>query len=111
MFALFGRPLSSREKLIQGVRFNAGLELLMKPIKHMSTMATQDFTPGLPDSDMALPLQLQAYAFFFQKDRGEHHQSPEAHNGLGTHQLILVQAQFFLAIAEEDFDVPTSSNV
>src|SRR2546428_11296326 len=64
MFALFGRPLSSREKLIQGVRFNAGLELPMKPIKHMSTMATLDFTPGFPDRDMALPLLLQAYAFF-----------------------------------------------
>src|SRR5690348_5272984 len=83
----------------------------MKPIKHMPTMATLDFPPGLPDSDMALPLCLQASAFFLQKDIGEHHQGPEAHNGLDTHQLVLIQAQFFFAITKEDFDVPASSDV
>src|SRR6266566_4911413 len=83
----------------------------MKPIKHMPTMATLDLTSGFPDSDMALPLRLQACAFFLQKDIGEHHQGPEAHNGPDAHQLILIQAQFFLAIAKEDFDIPTSCDV
>src|SRR5207249_8556463 len=83
----------------------------MKPIEYMPTMATLDLTAGLPNPHVALPLRLQACALFLQKDIGEHHQCPEAHNGFGTDQLILVQAQFLLAVAKEDFDIPASSDV
>src|SRR5712692_10482029 len=107
MFALFGRPLSGGEEFIQGVRLNARLELPMKPIEHMSAMAALDLTPGLANSDLTLPLLLQAVALFLQEDIGEHRQGPEAHNSSGAHHLILVQAQFFLAIAKEHLDVPT----
>ena len=111
MFALFGRHLSSREKFIQSIRLNAGLELLMKPVEQMSTMATLDFTPGFPDRDRALPLRLQACAFFLQEDIGQHGQGPETHDGDGAHQLIVIQAKLFFAIAKEDFDVPTCGDV
>ena len=67
MFALFGQPLSSREKFIQGVGLDAGLELPMKPIEHMAPMTALDFTAGLANGDMTLPLLLQTVAFFLQK--------------------------------------------
>lgn len=78
----------------------------MKPIEHMTTMATLDFLPGLSNADMALPLLLQAVALFLQEDIGQHGQRPEAYTGRCTHQLLLVQAQFFLAIAKEDLHIP-----
>ena len=54
---------------------------------------------------MTLPLFLQAVALFLQEDIGQHRQGPEAHDGGGTHHLILIPAQFFLAIAKEDLDL------
>ena len=42
------------------------MELPMKPIEQMPPMATLDLTARLPDGDMALPLGLQAIAFFFE---------------------------------------------
>src|SRR6266496_3044464 len=81
MFALFGRHLSSREKFIQSIRLNARLELLMKPVEQMSSMATLDFTPSLPDGQRALPLRLQAVALFLEEDIGQHGQGPETHDG------------------------------
>src|SRR6266851_5257956 len=83
----------------------------MKPIEHMSAMAALDLTPGLANSDLTLPLLLQAVALFLQEDIGEHRQGPEAHNSSGAHHLILVQAQFFLAIAKEHLDVPTGRDM
>ena len=74
MFALFSQALSGREKFIQSVRLNAGLELSMKPSEQMSPMATLDFTPSLPNGDRALPLRLQAVALFLKEDIGEHRQ-------------------------------------
>ncbi len=77
----------------------------MKPIEHMPPIATLDFAPGLANGDMPLPLGLQAVAFFFQKDIGQHRQGPEAHNGHHAHQLVLIHAQFFFAIAKEDLNL------
>src|SRR6266516_565882 len=108
MFALFGRLRSGGEEVVQGVRFNARLELPMKPIEHMPPMATLALTAGLANGDVALPLLLQAVALLLQEDIGQHRQGPQAHNGRRAHHLILIQAQFFLAIAEEDLNVPTS---
>ena len=68
----------------------------MKPIEQVPPMAALDFTPSLPNGDRALPLRLQAVALFLQEDIGQHGQAPEAHNGTCAHQLILIQAQFFL---------------
>jgi hypothetical protein len=111
MFALFGRPISGREKFIQRIRLNAGLELPMKPVEQMPPMAALDLPSGFANGDVALPLFLQTVALFLQKDIGQHRQRPEAHNSGGAHQLILVQAQFFLAISKEDFDIPTCRDV
>jgi hypothetical protein len=83
----------------------------MKPIEHIPTMAALDLTAGLANGDMTLPLLVQAVALFLQEDIGEHRQSPEAHNGDRAHHLILIQAQFFLAIAKEDLDVPTGRDM
>src|SRR5258708_17037430 len=82
------------------------MELFMKPSEQMSSMATLDFTASLPDGNRALPLRLQAVALFLQEDIGQHRQRPETHNGGGAHQLIVIQAQLFFAIAKEHLDVP-----
>ena len=81
----------------------------MKPIEHMSAMAALDLPSGFANGDMALPLFLQAVAFFLQQDRGQHDQGPEAHDRRGTQQLLLVQTQFFLAIPKKDFDIPAAA--
>src|SRR5712692_659887 len=83
----------------------------MKPIEHMPTMAALDFLPSLTNSDMTLPLCLQAVALFLQEDIGQHRQRPEAHDGRRAHHLILIPAQFFLAITKEDLDVPAGSDM
>src|SRR5438045_2773315 len=101
MFALFGCHFSSREKFIQSIRLNGGLELLMKPVEQMSSMATLDVTPSLPDGNRVLRLRRPPVALFLQEDRGQHRQRPETHAGGRAHQLILVHAQLFFAIAKE----------
>src|SRR2546421_4854393 len=83
----------------------------MKPIEHMSPMTALDFTACLPNSDMTLPLHLQAVALFLQKDIGQHGQRPEAHNGYRTHQLILIQVQLFFAIAKEHLNLPARGDM
>src|SRR5712671_6002556 len=80
----------------------------MKPIEDLSTMPTLHFTPCLANRDMTMPLCLQARTLFLQEDISEHRQRPEAHNSDRTHQLILVQAQLFFAIAKEHLNVPAS---
>jgi hypothetical protein len=110
-FALFGRLLSGGEEVVEGVRFNTRLELSMKPIEHMQTMAMLDLTSSLANGRMALPLCLQAVAFFLQEDIGKPRQGSEAHDGYCAHQLVLIQAQFFFARAFETLVVPTSSDM
>src|SRR5258708_1137118 len=78
----------------------------MQPLKQAATMATLDLAASFANSDRALPREAQALLFFLKKDVGEHRQRPKSQNGRSTHQLIVVQAQFLLAIAEEDLDVP-----
>ena len=67
-------------------------------------MAALDLTAGLAHSDVALPLPLQAVALLLQEDVGQHRQGPEAHDGRRAHHLILIQAQLFLAITEQNLN-------
>src|SRR2546421_12861233 len=83
----------------------------MKPVEQIPPMTTLDLALRLADRDRALPLCLQANAFFLQEDIGQHGQGPETHDSDGAHQLILIQAQFFFAIAKEDLDIPPCSDV
>jgi len=78
----------------------------MQPMEHLPAMATLDFTSGLANGNMTVPLCLQAVALFFQEDIGKPRQSPEAQDGDRGHHLILIQAQFFFAGAFEDLNVP-----
>jgi hypothetical protein len=82
------------------------LELRMKPLEYLATMTMLDFPSHLANGEGKLPLLLQAVALFLQKDIGQHRQGPEPHNSGRSHQVIVIQAQFFLPIAEEDFDIP-----
>src|SRR5712691_10533762 len=79
----------------------------MQPHKQAATMATLDLASSFANGDRALPRDTQALLFFLQKDVGEHRQRPKPQNGRSIHQLIMVQAQFLLAIAEEDLDIPS----
>lgn len=56
MFALFGEPTSGGKELVERVRFNARLELLMKPVKDMATMAMLHLPACLSNGDMRGPL-------------------------------------------------------
>ena len=77
----------------------------MKPIQKRSTMATLDFAAGLANGHRVLTVLLQPIAFFLQEDVRKPRQGPETQERRSTHQLILVQTQFFLAIAEKHLDV------
>src|SRR5262245_17297029 len=111
MFALFGEPSSGGKELVERVRLNTRLELLMKPVKDMATLATLDFTTCISNGDMTLPSLLEASTLFLKEDIGQHGQSPEAEDGGRTHELIVIQAKLFLAVAKEHFDVPPSRDM
>ncbi len=78
----------------------------MKPIEDRATMATLDVAPSLANGHRALTLLLQPVALFLQEDVRQQGQRPETQERRGTHQLIVVQTQFFLAIAKKHLDVP-----
>ena len=84
---------------------NAGLKLLKKPEKQQAPMAALELAASLANGDRALPLLRHSVLLFLQEGRGEHRQGPEAQESGGAHQLVVIQAQLFLAIFEEDLDV------
>ena len=78
----------------------------MQPLKQAATMTALDLAPSFANAHRALPQDAQALLFFLQKDVGEHRQRPKAQESPRTHDLVMVPAQFFLAILEEDLDLP-----
>src|SRR5207245_11562249 len=98
-------------RMHEGVMMSGGYAKPMKPVEYLSTMVGVGLPSGVANGDMALPLFWQAVAIFLQKDVGQHGEGPEAHKSSGAHQLILVQAQFFLAISKEHLDVPPCGDV
>ncbi len=74
-------------------------------------MTTLDSPLRLANGDLALPLCLQAISLLLHEDIGKHCQGLEAHNGGGTHELVVIQAQFLLAITKKHFDVPPRRDV
>jgi hypothetical protein len=78
----------------------------MQPVKQTTTMATLDFASTFANGRWALPPDLQTVLLFFQKDVDQQSQSPEAHQSLGAHELVMVQSKLFFAVGEEDFNVP-----
>ena len=78
----------------------------MQPLKQTATMATLDLASSFANGNRALPRDPQALLFFLQKDVGEHRQRPKPQHGRSAHQLIVVQAEFLLAITQENLDVP-----
>jgi hypothetical protein len=83
----------------------------MQPLKQAMTMATLDLAPCFANAHRALPCDLQAALLFFQKDVGQHRQCPKAQQGLGVHELVMVQTQFLFAIGEENLSVLASRDV
>src|SRR5712692_2143373 len=78
----------------------------MEPLKHMTTMTTLDLTSSFANGHWTLPRDPQTLLFFLKKDVSEQSHRPKPQNGRSTHQLIVVQAQFLFAIAEENLNVP-----
>src|SRR5579863_427622 len=78
----------------------------MEPLKQTATMATLDLASSFANGYWTLPQGPQALLFFLKKDIDEQSQRPKPQNGRSTHQLIVVQAQFLFAIAEENLNVP-----
>ncbi len=80
----------------------------MQPLEDVSTMAALDFASRFSNGDRALPLDLQAVLLFLEEDISQHGQSPEAQDGGGAHQLIVVQAEFLFAIARSGPQSPSA---
>src|SRR5712692_10399975 len=78
----------------------------MQPLKQTAPVAALDLAPSFTNTHRALPQDPQALLFFLQKDVGEHRQGPKAQQGRRAHELIMVPAQLFLAILEENLDLP-----
>src|SRR5712692_959371 len=78
----------------------------MQPLKQTAPVAALDLVPSFTNTYRALPQDAQALLFFLQKDVGEHRQGPKAQQGRRTHELVMVPAQLFLAILEENLDLP-----
>ena len=107
IFALFQTASRlSREEFKERLISNILLELLSEPKQELASMKTLDLATCLADGDGALPLLLQTVPLFIEKGVGEQGQAPKAHKRGGTHELILIEAELFLAIGKEDFDVP-----
>src|SRR6266699_5077350 len=79
---------------------------MMQPLKHKATLAALELPASLAQGNGTVPLSLQAGLLFLQEDGSQQGQGPEAYNGRGAHQLIVIQAQFLFAILEQDFDIP-----
>jgi hypothetical protein len=78
----------------------------MEPLKQTATLATLDLASSFANGHWTLPQNTQALLFFLKKDIGEQSQRPKPQNGRNTHQLIVIQAQFLFAIAEENLNIP-----
>src|SRR5512135_3000052 len=102
---------SSREKLKEGLSSRASLERLLKPEQELSSMQTLEFPACLANRNRALLRGLQLCPLFVQKRIGEQGQAPETHERLGTHELILVQAQLLLPIGKKDLDIPACADM
>ena len=74
MFADLGGAASSGQQVVQGVRLNAGLELVKEPVKQQASMTTLDLATRLANRDRAMPLPRHSVLLFFQKGRGKHRQ-------------------------------------
>ncbi len=98
-------PRLSSEEFKQRRVSDPLLELLSKPKQELASMKTLDLAARLANGEGALPSLLQMSPFFIEKRVGEQGQTPEAHERGGTHELILIQAELFLAISKENFDV------
>lgn len=82
------------------------LELLAKPEEKRALMKTLDLPTHFATGDRALPWLLHAISCFIEKGAGKQGQTPKAHERRGTHELLRVQAERFLAIGSEDVAVP-----
>ena len=96
---------SSREELKEGLSSRASLERLLKPTQELPSMQTLELPACLANRHRAVLRGSQLCALFVQKRIGEQGQAPETHERLGTHELILVQAQLLLPVGKKDLDV------
>ena len=66
---------------------------------------------GLADGDRTLLFRLKSAAFLIEEEVGKHDRGPEALDGSGAHELIMVEAQELLDIGKELFHIPALGNV
>ncbi len=76
--------------------------MLIEPVEHVMMMNALNLSTCLADGNVCLPLLAEAVAFVIQEDIGCHDQGPEAMNGSGTHDLVLVETKEFLGVGKED---------
>lgn len=78
----------------------------MQPLTHQTTLAALDVAASLAQGDGTRKRRVHAGLLFLQEDASPQGQKPETHDGGGTHQLRVIQAEFLVAIAKEDVHIP-----
>ncbi len=66
---------------------------------------------SLADGDMTLLLQGQPCPLLLDKRIGGEDQGPEAHNGRGRHELVLIQAEQIFGVAKKHLHIPPRGDV
>ena len=84
---------------------------MVKPVEQVRAVSTLNMATGLADGDNASLLDLESASFLIEEKVGKHDQGPEALDGSGAHELIMVEAEEFLDIGKELFHIPALGNV
>src|SRR3989304_516769 len=83
----------------------------MNPIHDVTPMPALHFTTGVTKRNMDVLLTLQAVTLFIQENVSSHNERPKAQDSGGIHELVVVKTQQVFGVAEQDFDVPTGSDM
>src|SRR3989304_352243 len=83
----------------------------MNPVHHMTPVPTLHLTAGVTESDMGVLLMVQSGTLLVKERVSGHDERPEAQDGGGLHELVLVETKQVFGIAEQDLDVPSRGDM
>ncbi len=90
-----------RELIVEGVGIDASVDFVLNPTQEVAIMEALQRPAGLAAGDVALLLLDQPRPLLLCKGVGGAHQGPEVHDGRSGHELVLIQAEHLLGIAEK----------
>lgn len=83
--------------------------VISNPDHQQASMDLLKIPFSLAQRHMSLPVGLQGASMLFQKGESHPADAPIALQSLGTHQLVLVNAQQFFDVFKKDFNVKAGS--